>query len=162
VDGRVSRHKGSSEKAVIRPAERSDIDALLRIEEAVFASDQLNRRNFRHAVRSPTIACLVAQEEGQVAGYVILERRRSSTAVRLTSIAVAPRAGRRGLGRTLLAAAEEAARRGGARRMRLEVHAGNAAARRLYESSGYHLVETLAEYYDDGGAALRFEKPLAS
>ena len=156
------RRKGSSFRGAIRPAESGHIDALVRIEEAVFAMDRLNRRNFRHAIRSPTMTCLVGQKGGEVLGYVILERRRGSTAARLTSIAVAPHAAGRGLGRKLLVAAEKAAREAGLRRMRLEVHADNATARKLYERAGYRLLETLGNYYENEASALRYEKALAS
>ena len=144
----------------IRPAGPPDIDALLAIEDTAFATDRIERRNFRHAVRSQTMTCLVACRDGEVLGYGIVERRRTSAAGRLTSIAVAPHGSGHGLGRRLLAALEAEAFAAGSRRMRLEVRADNTAARKLYESTGYRLVETLAEYYEDGGAAQRYEKAL--
>jgi ribosomal protein S18 acetylase RimI-like enzyme len=145
----------------IRPAEATDIDALLAIENSVFPTDRLERRNFRHAIRSPTIICLVAAGPDDALGYVIVERRRNSAAARLTSIAVTPKAAGAGLGRRLLGAAENAASAADSQRMRLEVRADNRAARRLYEATGYRLVETLDAYYEDGAAALRYEKALA-
>ncbi len=45
--------------------------------------------------------------------------------------------------------------------MRLEVSVANDAALRLYESAGYSFVELLNDYYEDGSAAIRFEKALA-
>ena len=148
--------------AEIRAAQPADIDALLAIENAAFESDRIERRAFRHAIRSPTMICLVASNDAEVVGYGIVERRRGSTAARLTSIAVAPKAAGAGLGQRLLAALEKEALAAGARRMRLEVHADNAAARKLYETRGYRLVATLEDYYEDGGAAQRYEKALAS
>jgi ribosomal-protein-alanine acetyltransferase len=163
VDGRVSgRRKRSLVKTAIRPAEPADVDTLLSIENAAFASDRIERRAFRHAIRSPTMICLVANRGSTVLGYGIVERRRSSAAARLTSIAVAPEASGAGLGRRLLAALEKEAIAAGARRMRLEVHADNDAARRLYETTGYRRVETIANYYEHGGAAQRYEKTLVS
>jgi ribosomal-protein-alanine N-acetyltransferase len=46
------------------------------------------------------------------------------------------------------------------RAMRLEVHEHNTRAIGRYEKSGYRLFGRLHRYYDDGGDALRFEKPL--
>ena len=161
MDGRVSgREKRLSANTAIRPAEAADLDALLHIENAVFPSDRLDRRNFRHAIRSPTMICLVAGGTGEVLGYAIVERRRTSSAGRLTSIAVAPDAAGAGLGRRLLAAAEAAAMAAGLTRMRLEVRADNSSARKLYDKGGYRLVETIDDYYEDGAAALRYEKAL--
>jgi ribosomal-protein-alanine acetyltransferase len=163
VDGRVNgRGREPPAKAKIRPARAADIDALLAIENAAFASDRIERRAFRHAIRSPTMICLVASERSKVLGYGIVERRRTSTAARLTSVAVAPEAAGAGLGQRLLTGLETEAIAAGARRMRLEVRADNRIARKLYEMAGYRLVETIEDYYEDGGAALRYEKALAS
>jgi [ribosomal protein S18]-alanine N-acetyltransferase len=156
VDRRVTR------RAAVRPARPADIDWLLVIENAAFSTDRIERRAFRHAMRSPTIICLVATDGGEVLGYAIVERRRNSTAARLASIAVAPDGAGHGIGKRLLKAMEKEALGAGCRRMRLEVRADNAAARALYEKADYRLVETLADYYEDGGAALRYEKTLAS
>jgi ribosomal-protein-alanine acetyltransferase len=162
VDGRVSggRKHAPQVNIAIRPAEPADADALLVIEEAVFPTDRLDRRAFRHAARSPTMICLVAQAGGAVIGYAIAERRRSSTAARLTSIAVAPKAAGAGIGKRLLAAIEKRAAAAGSARIRLEVREDNRAARNLYETTGYRLVETLQNYYEDGAAAHRYEKTL--
>jgi ribosomal-protein-alanine N-acetyltransferase len=163
VDRRVSgQRRRPPAQATIRPARPDDVDALLAIENAAFASDRIERRAFRHAIRSPTMICLVASNGAEVLGYGIVERRRNSTAARLTSIAVAPGAAGAGLGQCLLAALETEAVAAGAQRMRLEVHADNAPARKLYETRGYLLVATLEDYYEDGGAAQRYEKALAS
>jgi ribosomal-protein-alanine N-acetyltransferase len=163
VDRRVSgRQERSSRDIAIRPAEPPDVDALLAIENAAFTTDRLERRNFRHAVRSPTMICLVAGKAGGVLGYGIVERRRNAAAARLTSIAVKPDGTGHGVGTRLLDALEKEAAAAGPKRMRLEVRADNAGARRLYERTGYQLIETLEEYYEDGGAALRYEKALAS
>jgi [ribosomal protein S18]-alanine N-acetyltransferase len=161
VDGRVSGSRKRPPLSVtIRAAAPADVDFLLDIENAVFPTDRLDRRAFRHAIRSPTIICLVAKRRAEVLGYVTVERRRTSSIGRLTSIAVAPRAAGARVGRRLLAAAEKAARAAALDRLRLEVRADNARARRLYEGTGYRMLETLDDYYEDGAAALRYEKAL--
>jgi ribosomal-protein-alanine acetyltransferase len=155
-----ARARSTPKRIAIRAAEPADADALLAIEEAVFPTDRLDRRAFRHAARSPTMACLVADGGGAVLGYAIAERRRTSTAARLTSIAVAPDGAGRGVGKRLLAAIEREAAAAGSARMRLEVRDDNRAARNLYETTGYRLVETIEDYYEDGSAAHRYEKAL--
>ena len=146
--------------AAIRPAERHDLATLVAIEDAVFPGDRLDRRAFRRALASPTIDMLVTEADGAVLGYVQVQRRSGSTLARLTSVAVAAEAAGRGLGRQLVEAAEAEARRHGCRRMRLEVRADNAGARSLYERTGYRLFAQVEDYYEDGEAALRFEKAL--
>jgi [ribosomal protein S18]-alanine N-acetyltransferase len=146
----------------IRPARLTDIDALIAIENAVFRTDRLDRRALRHAIRSPTIICLVVVSSVGPLGYVTVQRRRGSAVARLTSIAIAPEAAGRGLGRRLLAAAEAAAAAAGDAVMRLEVRTDNRRARRLYEAAGYALIATIDDYYEDGAAALRYEAPLSA
>ena len=153
--------RATAQRVAIRPATPADTGAILAIEHAVFRTDRIERRAFRHAMRSPTIICLVAKEDGEILGYGIVERRRTSSAARLTSIAVAPHGLGRGIGKRLLAALERRAKAAGARRMRLEVRASNAAARALYEQAGYGIVDTLKEYYEDGATALRYERTIA-
>ena len=60
------------------------------------------------------------------------------------TVAVAPRAQGLGLGRRLLDELERARRRRGAASVMLEVRADNAAARALYERSGYDVLRPAA------------------
>ena len=140
----------------------ADLAALLSLERAVFDTDTLSRRSFRHFLVSPSATLIVAEEGGKLAGYVLVLYPRRSKLARLYSIAVAPHAGKRGVGPVLLAAAEEAARRRRRRTMRLEVHEHNTRAIARYEKSGYRLFGRHREYYDNRGDALRFEKPLGA
>ncbi len=143
----------------IRPGENADVDALVAI-EAVFPTDRLDRRGFRHAIRSPSIDLVVADRDGIVIGYAAIHRRRRSSLAHLASIAVEPEAAGQGIGQGLLRAAEAAALRNGCTRLCLEVRADNEAARRLYDGAGYRRVGILDDYYEDGAAAWRYEKEL--
>jgi ribosomal protein S18 acetylase RimI-like enzyme len=145
----------------IRKAEAADLDALDALEHRVFATDHLSRRSLRHFLRSPTAAVIVAEHDGDLAGTAIVLFRPRSPVARLYSIAVAPHKGGRGVGPMLLAAAEAAAVERGCGAIRLEVHETNAAAIARYRKSGYREFGRHARYYEDGGDALRFEKPLA-
>lgn len=144
-----------------RAARLGDLAALLRLEAEAFPGDRLDRREMRHAIVSPTILALVAGQGDEVAGYALVQRRRGSSLGRLTSLAVARAALGRGIGRGLVAAAEAAARADGCDRMRLEVRADNARASHLYERGGYAAIGEVADYYEDGAAARRYEKRLA-
>jgi ribosomal-protein-alanine N-acetyltransferase len=150
-----------SGSVALRPAQEHDLDALVRLEQEAFASDQMERRAFRYALRSPTISMLVAANESGLLGYIHVQRRRNSRIAHLTSVAVSRDATGKGLGRRLLEAAERDAQNHGCDRMRLEVRADNKLARGLYEGLGYRLFTTVADYYEDGEEALRFEKALA-
>jgi [ribosomal protein S18]-alanine N-acetyltransferase len=152
LDGRLSR------TAIVRPAQPSDIDALLDL-EAVFPTDRLDRRSFRHALRSPRIQVLVIEADG-IAGYAMIHHRTGSALARLTSLAIHPGSTGSGLGRRLLASAEAAARQRGCVRLRLEVRADNTRAQRLYEAAGYRRFAIEDGYYDDDETAWRYEKAL--
>jgi ribosomal protein S18 acetylase RimI-like enzyme len=103
---------------------------------------------------------LVALVDAVLAGYVKLGSARpleaSDHVCTIIGLAVGVEYRRRGVGRELLRAAAEEARRRGARRLTLRVLAPNEPARRLYESAGFvvegvqrqeFLIE--GEYVDD-------------
>jgi ribosomal protein S18 acetylase RimI-like enzyme len=156
----ASRPRHAASSAKLRPGHLRDIEALVALENAVFTTDILSWRSFRHFLTSPKSSLIVAEENGKFAGYALVIYPARSKLARLYSIAVAPHITSRGIGPLLLAAAETAAARRRRRAMRLEVHEHNTRAIGRYEKSGYRLFGRLHRYYDDGGDALRFEKPL--
>lgn len=153
---------GLSHTATLRRGRIGDLDALIALEQAVFTTDILSRRSFRHFLVSASASLIVAEADGKLAGYVLVLYPPRSKLARLYSIAVAPHVGRRGIGPLLLDAAEDAARRRGRRTMQLEVHEHNSRAIARYEKSGYRLFGTHRDYYDDRGDALRFDKALGA
>ena len=153
----------------IRKGRPADLDRLVAIENAAFEGDRLTRRSLRTHLTKPTVSLLAAEAEtggfAHVVGYALIAFRKSSKKARLYSIAGDPeyRLGSgRGLGRLLLAACEEEAARRGAESLVLEVRADNARAIALYEAQGYVKFGTLADYYEDGAAAVRYEKRLSA
>jgi ribosomal protein S18 acetylase RimI-like enzyme len=145
----------------VRAAQGRDLDALVKLEHQVFSTDRLSRRSLRHFLQSPSAEFLVAAEDdGRLAGNAIVLFRPRSAVGRLYSIAVAPHMGGRGIATMLLQAAERCAIARGCRSVRLEVHQTNHAAISRYRKSGYQQFDRRQRYYEDGGDALRFEKPL--
>jgi [ribosomal protein S18]-alanine N-acetyltransferase len=145
----------------VRAAEPRDLDALVALEQHVFDTDQLSRRSLRRFLRAPSAKLLVAEEgDGGLAGTAIVLFRPRSAVARLYSIAVAPHMGGRGVASILLRAAEDCALQRRCGSIRLEVHETNAAAISRYQKSGYREFGRRCRYYEDGGDALRFEKPL--
>jgi ribosomal-protein-alanine N-acetyltransferase len=147
-------------KIRIRRARASDLDALIELENGVFASDRISRRQLRYHLGSAGARILVATHDRDVVGAAVVFLRADSGIARLYSIAVAARARGWGVGARLLAAAEESARRLSRRAIRLEVRTDNSAARTLYERRGYHRFGFKKNYYEDGQDALRYEKAL--
>lgn len=144
----------------IRKALASDVDDLAAIENAVFSGDRISRRSFRKLIERETAETLLAVAEDRVAGYAIVLFRKGSAVARLYSIAAAPGFGGRGVGRMLLEAAEDAAFGHDRMLLRLEVRQDNARAVWIYERAGYRYIGREPDYYEDGAAALRYEKAL--
>ncbi|GAA3996032.1 GNAT family N-acetyltransferase [Streptomyces plumbiresistens] len=98
---------------------------------------------------------LVAELGGSLVGYVRLAYPTSlacNTHVRqIQGLAVADKARGTGVGRALLRAAQDEARRQGARRITLRVLGHNTPARELYESEGFVVEGVLPEeFFLDG------------
>jgi GNAT superfamily N-acetyltransferase len=78
---------------------------------------------------------------GSVAGYLLVVRGFSleygGPTAEIDEFFVSPQRRSAGLGRALLAAAEDACRAAGCVRLELQLGRGNAAARRFYERCGY-------------------------
>jgi [ribosomal protein S18]-alanine N-acetyltransferase len=144
----------------IRRATINDLAALVELEDASFASDRLNARQWRHHLQSLSAYVLVAASEHRLVGAAVLFFRSGTRVARLYSIAIAHDARGQGFGALLLAAGERVARRRGSQRLRLEVRTDNVAAQRLYENRGYRRFVQLDAYYEDGAAAWRYEKAL--
>jgi ribosomal-protein-alanine N-acetyltransferase len=154
-----TRHKKSS-RFRVRPARAADLDALIELEQRVFATDRLSRESLRRLLASRSACVIVAESGVRLVGAAVVLFRARARVARLYSIAVAPPMSGKGVAVALLATAERTALRRKCRAMRLEVHESNAAAIARYRKSGYRQFGCHASYYEDGGDALRFEKPL--
>lgn len=150
----------TSPEPAIRPARADDLDALVALEAACFATDRISRRSFQHFLKVDSAQILVAEEGGTLVGSAVLLYRAGTGLTRLYSLAVDPRCRGRSLGRHLLTAAEHASLHHNRIVLRLEVREDNAAACALYRKAGYRPCGRVPDYYADGATALRFEKLL--
>jgi ribosomal protein S18 acetylase RimI-like enzyme len=145
----------------VRPARADDDRALATLDRATWSSltspapppAELDWSFFSERVELRDV--LVAEVDGQVAGYARLTRphpiESGKHVLHINGIAVAPEFQRRGVGKALLDAAADEARARGARRLTLRVLAPNEPARRLYERSGYVVEGVMrGEFFLDG------------
>lgn len=156
----TSNPRVATTPAAIRPGELDDLDALVHIEQSCFDSDRLSRRSFRHFLKHGKGALLICESGDRVVGYVLVHVHAGTALARLYSFAVLPELQGRGLGRPLLEAAEEAARKQGCLAIRLEVRRDNERVKQLYVNAGYREFEQLEDYYEDHEDAVRLEKSL--
>ncbi len=147
-------------KATIRKARLVDLNRVEEIEWNVFDSDQLSRQSLRRYMQVSSAAMIVAEENKHITGYALIGVRKGSKIGRLYSIAVDKACAGRGVGRLLLDASEQAAKKRKCNLFALEVRADNKRAIKLYKKNGYALVGRENDWYEDGGAALKFEKKL--
>ncbi|MDF3297196.1 GNAT family N-acetyltransferase [Streptomyces tropicalis] len=145
----------------IRPARPGDEESLGRLDRATWSPlhSVQPRPQEPHppffGERSGPRDHLVAELDGTVVGYIRLALPTPlacNTHVRqIQGLAVADEARGTGVGRALLRACLDEARRRGARRITLRVLGPNAPARRLYESEGFAVEGVLpGEFLIDG------------
>lgn len=146
---------------MIRPATPADLPELVRIENASFETDRFSRRNFRYLLTQANACTLVDVEDGQLRGYAMLLFNTGTSLARLYSYAVDPEWRGKGIGRELVAVAEQEALDHDCITLRLEVRRDNTASIQLFEKIGYRPIGTVADYYADHMDAVRYEKSLA-
>ncbi|UWQ18690.1 GNAT family N-acetyltransferase [Jannaschia sp. M317] len=114
---------------------------------------------FRSALENPHCFLTLSETDtgGPIDGFAL--GRCVADEAELLTLLVADGRKRQGLGRDLLAQFEAAARVRGAQAVFLEVSAENAAARALYDRSGWRLVGQRSGYYE-GVDALAMRKDL--
>ncbi len=146
----------------LRPATERDVPRLAELEREAFP-DPWDAAAFRSLLRGSANRVTVAEHEGLVVGYTVVVR--AADEGELANIAVASQARGQGLGRRLL---DDALRRAGAEHVSavyLEVRESNAAARRLYESTGFEVIGRRRRYYrspDEDALVMRWRPPSAS
>lgn len=128
----------------LRTARPADLPPMVRIERASFPLPW-SESAFRAVMRRDDGRVIVAQGEGEVVGYAAVWF--AADEGELGDIAVHPEWRRRGIGRRLVGAVLDEARRRGAQQVFLQVRESNGAALRLYESAGFRKVGRRPDYY---------------
>ena len=135
--------------STLRDVHWTDIEQLARLERELFADDAWSQQTWWAELAGRPRRDYVAEVEGaEVLGYAGLVH--GGDVADVMTIAVAPSARGRGLGRRLLDELETRARAGRAASVMLEVRADNAAAIGLYDRAGYTVVSTRRRYYQPG------------
>lgn len=136
---------------MLRRATADDVPAIMELETAMFPDDAWSTESMAREVAGEHGLYLVALgDDGALDGYAGLLAPDGSGQGDIQTIAVADRARRRGLGRTLVLALLNEARRRGAAEVFLEVRADNPGARALYEGLGFVEIAVRPRYYRGG------------
>ena len=139
----------SDRVAHIRPAGPADLMEVERIERASFDDPWPTTALLQELVPSALRWPVVVDIDECVVGFLMAWR--SPDQFHILNIAVTPDQRRRGLGRFMLLAALEEARRGGMTEVTLEVRPGNTAALAMYRAHGFEDRGTRPGYYADTG-----------
>ena len=136
---------------VLRRATAADLDPIMAIENAMFPADAWSSSTMASEIAGEHGYYLVAvADDGGIDGYAGLLAPEGSGHGDIQTIAVVDRARRRGLGRTLVPALVNEARRRRAAEIFLEVRADNPGARALYEALGFTQIAVRPRYYRGG------------
>ncbi|HET7398923.1 MAG TPA: ribosomal protein S18-alanine N-acetyltransferase [Intrasporangium sp.] len=134
----------------MRELEWTDLEALARLEVALFADDAWSLATWwaELAERPRRDYVVAVGEDGSVSGYAGIDV--AGDVADVMTLAVSPAAQGVGLGGILLRALVERAIARGAGSLLLEVRADNAAARALYERNGFRTISVRRRYYQPG------------
>ncbi len=144
----------------IRLARQSDLDELVRLENAAFASDRFHEDQIDYLLTRAHGTILVLEESGAMAGAAYLLWRRTVASARLYNLAVHPGQQGKGFGVLLMREAELESTRRGCTSLLLEVRADNTSAIAFYKRQGYTISATLPDYYDDHTAGYKMIRQL--
>jgi ribosomal-protein-alanine N-acetyltransferase len=136
--------------ARVRDLEWTDLETLAALETRLFPHDAWSIEAWwAELAERPRRDYVVAVDDvGEILGYAGLDL--AGDVADVMTIATAPDAQGRGIGRMLLDELVVRATRHGAEAVLLEVRADNTRARDLYERSGFELLSTRRRYYQPG------------
>jgi ribosomal-protein-alanine N-acetyltransferase len=128
----------------------TDIEQLAALERELFPDDAWAEATWWAELAGRPRRAYVVEDaaDGIIAGYAGLDL--GGEVADVMTMAVAPAAQGRGVGRRLLDELVARAEADGAAYLMLEVRDDNAAARNLYETSGFELMTTRRRYYQPG------------
>jgi ribosomal-protein-alanine N-acetyltransferase len=140
----------AEQDVLLRPMTAADLDVLLPFEEAMFGTEAWSRDTYLDELADATLRYYLVAEamDGEVLGDAGLLT--ISETAQIVTVGVRPDVRRRGVGRMLVRALIEEARRRGADEVLLEVRVDNEPARTLYATEGFTELGRRRGYYDRG------------
>jgi len=135
----------------IRPLTEEHLKELLRLNLRCFTEgDSYNKHTLNYLLNEPrtlSFKAVTPQDELVAFAFVMIN---PNAAAHLTTIGVAPEHRRRGLAGKMLDHIEKRLRQKDVGTIMLEVRVGNYGAQQLYRQSGFHVVQRILNYYNNG------------
>ena len=127
----------------------TDLPGVAAVEADLFPDDAWSQQAWwAELAARPRRSYVVEEQDGQVLGYAGVDL--GGEVADVMTMAVAPAAQGRGLGRQLLDELVARARADHAAYLMLEVREDNGPARKLYEARGFELLTVRGRYYQPG------------
>ena len=148
-------------KLNIRAYQTEDFEALYRIDRACYEPGiAYSRRMLREYLGYPASHCIVAELDGQIAGFIIAFWQEWWGHV--ITIDVIETARRHGVGSVMLAEIERQMEAGGVHFVELETATNNKPGIAFWKKHGYRPVSIYPRYYQNRIDAYRMVKEIAS
>jgi [ribosomal protein S18]-alanine N-acetyltransferase len=135
----------------IKPLTIHNLKEVLRLNLRCFRDgDNYTKHTFDYLLNEPrTLSYRVVSTAGEIVAFAFVMLNENGSA-HLTTIGVAPEHRRRGLAVQLINHLESKVRARHVGTMVLEVRVGNTGAQSLYRRLGYHVVQRISKYYNNG------------
>ena len=145
----------------VRPLTLDQLQEVMQLNLRCFRrGENYSKYTFKYLLTEPTVLSYRAvTPEGRMVGFIFIIASEPGIA-HITTIGVEPEHRNRGIARMMLERAEEALLEKGFDSVVLEVRPSNDAARNLYSSRGYVVVQRLMGYYTNGEDAFLMSKVL--
>jgi ribosomal-protein-alanine N-acetyltransferase len=129
----------------------TELKKVLRLNMRCFpAGDSYNKHTLNYLLNEArTLSYKAVTAEGEIVGFAFVMLNPQGAA-HLTTIGVAPEHRRRGIADSMLGHVETMLRRKDVGTIMLEVRVGNYGAQQLYRRKGFHVVQRIAKYYNNG------------
>jgi [ribosomal protein S18]-alanine N-acetyltransferase len=138
---------------IVRRYQASDLSTLSAIDRSCFSPEiAYSREELEDFINHRSSITWVAEESGEIAGFVVASRQPSRVG-HIITIDVVDAWRRRGVGSVLMDAAESWARKAKLELMYLETAEDNLAAQNFYEARDYRKVDKVDWYYSNSLAA---------
>lgn len=145
---------------VLRGYRKSDLDALVQLDDICFSSRfRFTRAMMRRSAEDADADVVIAEQGEELVGFCIVHMERQNAGYVVT-LDVDPANRRNGIASLLMQRVETDCRDAGCLSMALHVFTGNTAAIRFYERSGYVRSSTAEDFYGAGVHALLYSKSL--
>ena len=145
----------------VRVFQSQDFETLYRLDQACYPPGiAYSRQALREFLAAPGAQTWVAEEEGKLVAFIIVEKVRRADG-HIITLDVREDCRRRGLGSALLATAEAWLADHRVRRISLETAVDNSAGVAFWMRAGYSATARWSRYYLDRLDAYRMEKELS-